>query len=266
MPTIPGDRIQHPPPGDAALISIEGVSAGYGSTRALSGISFSVGAGVCALLGPNGAGKTTLLNSVVGVKRFVGRIEVGGRDVRPVRPLDWNHGVSRVGYLPQTFSTASTLSVDEVATYAAWCNGLKRRAARSASIEALETVDLLEKKNAKVRTLSGGERQRLGLACAIAHRPSTLLLDEPTVGLDPAQRANLRNYLARVARDRCVILATHLLEDVRMTAERVVILAAGRVVFDGTTSELAAHGGAGRHDMESDLESGYRRLVEGSDG
>ena len=246
----------------AALIAVDRVTSRYGSVVAVDNLTFNAGRGVCALLGPNGAGKTTLMSAVMGLKRYDGSILVAGAPLDPVRGSQRGN---KVGYLPQQFDLAGGLRVGETVEYAAWCNGRARRDCPELASTALAKVGLADKRADKVRTLSGGERQRLGIACALAHGPSILLLDEPTVGLDPSQRARLRRYLIEISGSTCVILATHLLEDVQIVADKVVVLNRGSVVFDGTTDDMSAIGCGDREEHESALESAYRQLISGSD-
>jgi ABC-2 type transport system ATP-binding protein len=246
----------------AALIAVEGVTSRYGRVVAIDDLTFSAGRGVCALLGPNGAGKTTLMSAVMGLKRFEGSINVAGVPLNAARA---SQRANKVGYLPQQFDLAGGLRVGETVEYAAWCNGRARRDCPDLASTALVKVGLAGKRTDKVRTLSGGERQRLGIACALAHDPSILLLDEPTVGLDPSQRSRLRKYLVEISGATCVMLATHLLEDVQIVADKVVVLNRGSVVFQGSTGDMAAIGREDRGEHESALESAYRHLISGSD-
>ena len=246
------------------LITAEEVTARYGRVTALNGFTFSAGPGICALLGPNGAGKTTLLAAVIGLKRFDGSIVVGDEPIRAGGGLCRKRGYN-VGYLPQRFDLAGGLRVLETVSYAAWCNGVPRPRCRVLADEAAAKMGLAQKRDHKVRTLSGGERQRLGIACAIAHRPSILLLDEPTVGLDPTQRSRLRKYLTVIAESTCIILATHLLEDVQVVADKVIVAHRGAVAFAGSKEEMAHLGESDRQEYESALESAYRTLIDSSD-
>jgi ABC-2 type transport system ATP-binding protein len=172
---------------------------------------------------------------------------------------------SRIGYLPQRFSLMMGASCLRNAAYAAWCNGVAARAAEDAALEALSMVDLDEKANDKAGRLSGGQRQRLGLACAIAHRPPVLLLDEPTVGLDPAQRIEVRRQLHAVAQTTCVLLSTHIVEDLAQMASRVLVLSGGRIAFHDTVEALASLAGeasSSQPRFSSPVEAGYLSLLE----
>ncbi|WP_051706944.1 ABC transporter ATP-binding protein [Nocardioides aequoreus] len=242
---------------DGVQIEFDAVSAGYGGVVALNAVSFQVPFGVCAILGPNGAGKTTMLSAAVGLKEFSGSIVVAGAKVTAGKPQ------RNVGYLPQQFTLAPTFRVLETVSYAAWCNGTARKDSEIFARHALDQVELQDKAHHRVSTLSGGERQRLGVACAIAHQPAILLLDEPTVGLDPAQRSRFREYLDRISQQVAVLLATHLLEDVQVVADRVVVLRQGDIVFEGTRDAMASLATDARSEYESPLENAYRRLIEG---
>lgn len=245
-------------------ISIDGVTSRYGRQVALDGMSFSAGLGVCALLGPNGAGKTTMMSAIMGLKQFDGSICVNGEPVQTAT-FRSSQRAGNVGYLPQRFGLASRLRVGETVAYAAWCNGRSRKRATVLATRALERVGLTEKHHDRVKTLSGGQRQRLGIACAMAHAPTVLLLDEPTVGLDPTQRTRLRTYLRDISTETSVIIATHLLEDVQIVADQVVVIDRGSVVFQGSTEEMAKLGQDDHEENESYLECAYRLLISTSD-
>jgi ABC-2 type transport system ATP-binding protein len=246
------------------MIAIENVTSRYGRRTALNGLTFSAGVGVCALLGPNGAGKTTAMSAIMGLRPFEGSISVDGEPLSAgkVRTTLRNR---TVGYLPQNFDLAGGLRVCDTTAYAAWVNGRDRRDCARLANEALERVGLTDKARHKVKTLSGGERQRLGIACAIAHGPRILLLDEPTVGLDPNQRTRLRRYLQTIGETCGVLLATHLLEDVQVIADQVVVINQGETCFSGPKSDLAQIGRGHTDQHESDLEAAYRLLIAASD-
>jgi ABC-2 type transport system ATP-binding protein len=189
----------------------------FGSVLAVDNIDLALGAGVVGLLGPNGAGKTTLLSVLAGaIRPTTGEVRVAGHDVGTVSGRRAFRG--SVGYLPQRFDLAGNMTVADSVRYAAWCNGVASSRVNQAADGALALVELSERAKFRVRRLSGGQRQRLGLAAALAHGPQILLLDEPTVGLDPDQRIRFRGYLRAVGQTTSVLLATHLLEDVKQAA------------------------------------------------
>jgi ABC-2 type transport system ATP-binding protein len=244
-------------------VSCRDVSFSYGAREALDRVSFNIGLGVTGLLGPNGAGKSTLLNILATVNRpRSGEVVLNGRDpgVGGRRELDRIR--ASIGYLPQRFSLMMGATCLRNVAYAAWCNGVAPGGVEAAARDALALVDLAGQAGERAGRLSGGQRQRLGLACVIAHRPAVLLLDEPTVGLDPAQRVGVRRHLRRVAEDCCVLLSTHIVEDLVQMASNTVVLASGRVVFEGPVAELARLGSQGASESLSPVEGGYLALLE----
>lgn len=238
-------------------ITVKGVCFSYGRTRVLHDIDWIVRRGVTGLLGPNGSGKTTLLSVLVGLLRpstgsvvpFVTRSEstvesgtestTGGRvRGREGRHASTGRGEPRFGYVPQRFSLAGGMQVVDAVAYTAWMNGTPRGECEPAAVRALAAVDLADKARVNVKTLSGGQRQRAGIAAGLAHDPDVLVLDEPTVGLDPEQRLRVRDMIADIGESRTVVVSTHLLDEVSALCRRVGVLSAGRLVFDGTVDEL----------------------------
>lgn len=246
-------------------IQVEGVCAAYGRRRVLHDVDWMVRPGVTGLLGPNGSGKTTLLSVLIGLLRpkhgsvtvhsdrssGSGRFVVHGEHKNDVEDARDDTRV-RFGFVPQRWSVAGHMRVVDAVAYTAWVNGMPPKDCEPAACTALEQVTLTDQAKDRVRTLSGGQRQRLGIAAGLAHDPEVLVLDEPTVGLDPAQRWRVRDMIAEIGRTRTVVLSSHLLDEVAHLCDRVGVLAAGRLVFDGTVAELerhaTSHGNDGRGD------------------
>jgi ABC-2 type transport system ATP-binding protein len=203
--------------------------------RALDRIGLSLeGPGMIGLVGPNGAGKTTLMQLLVGqLLPSAGSIRVDGADLqRQGKTLR-----RRLGYLPQGFGLYEELTVRQFLDYMACLKGLPAPHHRAIQ-SCLERAALGEKADARIRTLSGGQKQRVGIAQALLSDPELLIVDEPTVGLDPEERIRFRNLFSRDAGRRLVILSTHIIEDVESICNRLIVLHQGRIRFDGTPSEL----------------------------
>nr|WSY53706.1 ABC transporter ATP-binding protein [Streptomyces sp. NBC_00886] len=226
-------------------VSAAGLSLRYGSTHALDDVSLRLGEGVTGLLGPNGAGKTTLLRVLAtALPADSGTFTVLGHDPgstggrQEVRRL--------LGYLPQTPGFHPDFTAFEFVDYVAILKELTDRTARHREVRrVLDEVDLSDVRGKRIKKLSGGMRQRVALAAALVGDPGFLVLDEPTVGLDPEQRMRFRELIARAGEGRTVLLSTHQTEDVAMLCNRVVVMAGGTVRFDGTPAELTARA-AGR--------------------
>ena len=255
-------------------ITVDGVCFAYGRRRVLHDIDWVVGPGVTGLLGENGSGKTTLLSVLIGLsKPAEGSVAVdSGRTSGSLRVVDDGEDV-RIGFVPQRFSLPGSMRVTDAVAYTAWINGVPPRECESVADNAVEAVALADRARDRVRSLSGGQRQRLGIAAGLAHDPDVLVLDEPTVGLDPGQRSRVRDMIAEIGRTRTVVLSTHLLDDVSYICGRVGVLAHGRLVFDGTVTDLerrgaGADGGAdgGAQARRSPIERGYERLLKSVGG
>ncbi|MBQ0830797.1 ABC transporter ATP-binding protein [Streptomyces tagetis] len=226
-------------------VSAFGLSLHYGRTRALDEVSLRLTPGVTGLLGPNGAGKTTLLRVLAtaapadrGTFTVLGHDPSGAAGRREVR--------RRLGYLPQTPGLHPHFTAFEFVDYVAILKELTDRAARHREVRrVLDEVGLADVRARSVGKLSGGTRRRVALAAALVGEPAFLVLDEPTVGLDPEQRMRFRELIAGAGEGRTVLLSTHQTEDVAMLCHRVLVLADGTVRFDGTPAELAARA-AGR--------------------
>jgi ABC-2 type transport system ATP-binding protein len=167
-----------------------------------------------------------------------------------------------VGFLPQRPSFLDNITVTEALTYAAWLHRIPRSARKEAVERTLEDLNLEAFATVKLHTLSGGTRQRAHIGQTIVHQPSVLLVDEPTVGLDAEQRLDLRRLLRRLAANRLVVMSTHLTEDIELLADRVIAFSSGRLVFDGTPSQLAQLGVDHALDLDArGIELGLRLLV-----
>lgn len=220
-------------------VVLTGVTKRFRGTVALQAVDLQVGPGVTGLLGPNGAGKSTLLRIVAtALGQDDGSVQVLGRD--PAEPADRLDIRRRLGYLPQDSGVYRGFTAFAFVDYVAVLKEMTDRAGRHAEVRrVLDAVGLSDRAHQRIRALSGGMRRRVGLAQALLGHPELLVLDEPTVGLDPEQRLRFREVLAGLGTDRTVLLSTHLIEDVAALCPRVVVLDHGSVLFEGPTTELA---------------------------
>lgn len=214
-------------------IKVDDVCKDYGTIRALQSVSFTSGRGITGLLGPNGAGKTTLLNILATLMEPTsGQVSIGGFDVRRQR-----RQVRQImGFLPQEFGLYDGLTAYEFLDYLAVLRGIRDR--RRSVQQSLEQVGLAEFSKRRVGTFSSGMKQRLGIAQALLDLPPVLIVDEPTAGLDPAERNRFRQLLTQLATTHTVVLSTHLVEDILLAAWQVIVLHMGKVRFNGTVSEM----------------------------
>ncbi|WP_329082296.1 MULTISPECIES: ATP-binding cassette domain-containing protein [unclassified Streptosporangium] len=221
-------------------IIVKGLVKHYGRNRVLDGLDLTVTPGVTGLLGPNGAGKTTLLRCLATtLAPDSGTIDVLGLD--PGDRLQRTALRRRLGYLPQDPGYYPHFTAFDLVDYVAILKEMTDRRERHREVRrVLAEVGLSDQAKVRARKLSGGMRQRLAFAQALLGEPAVLILDEPTVGLDPEQRMRFRALVSKVGESRTVLLSTHQTEDVAALCERVVTVDEGRVVFDGTPGELAA--------------------------
>ncbi len=222
----------------SATIRVQEVSKRYRSTRVLDGLTLDFEPGVTGLLGPNGAGKTTLLRLLATVMAAdSGGMEVLGRD--PARESERTEIRRRLGYVPQETGVHEDFSAFQFVDYLAILKELTDRQARHDEVRrVLDIVGLADVRHKKLRRLSGGMRRRVVIAQALLDRPELLVLDEPTVGLDPEQRLRFREVLSSVEAGATIVLSTHQTTDISALCQRVVVLAAGQIRFDGTPAEL----------------------------
>ncbi|HKQ60617.1 MAG TPA: efflux RND transporter permease subunit, partial [Candidatus Polarisedimenticolaceae bacterium] len=206
--------------------------------RAVVDVHFTARRGMVGVLGPNGAGKTTLLRMLAGIlDPTVGVITIGGVKLPKLR----RYLARWVGYLPQEFGLPDDLTAREYLDYYALLYEIRPAAARRERVERLlSEVGLAERAGERIGSYSGGMRQRVAVARTLLRLPSIIIVDEPTVGLDPRERIRFRNLLSRLAEGRVVLFSTHVVEDVAVACERVLVMARGRVVFDGPPPDLAA--------------------------
>ncbi|MEU6998391.1 ABC transporter ATP-binding protein [Nonomuraea sp. NPDC046570] len=246
-------------------IHVKGLTKRFGRKHVLNGLDLTVTPGVTGLLGPNGAGKTTLLRCLATTLAPDG----GSMDVLGLNPADRVQRTElrrRLGYLPQDPGHYPHFTAFDLVDYVAILKEITDRRERHAEVRrVLAEVDLSEQAKVRVRRLSGGMRQRLALAQALLGRPDLLILDEPTVGLDPEQRMRFRAVVSKVGESRTVLLSTHQTEDVAALCERVVVMDGGSAVFDGTPGGLAATA-AGRVWLSEDPPDAARLFWRTADG
>jgi ABC-2 type transport system ATP-binding protein len=218
------------------MIEAQNLSRRYGDFTAVDGISFSVRDGeILGMLGPNGAGKTTTIRMITGfLPPTSGQVTVAGKDLFE-SPREARR---QVGYLPENVALYPEMRVSEYLAYRARLEGLSRAEARKAIPSAIERCLLGDVRDQIIGTISKGFRQRVGLATAILHNPRVLVLDEPTVGLDPKQIISIRELILELGRDHTLLLSTHILPEVELLCGRVVIIDRGKIVAEGTPESL----------------------------
>ena len=221
-------------------IDIEHLNKVYrGGVHAITDLDLTIPNGMFGLLGPNGAGKTTLMRILAGIMRPTsGTIQVGEYDANTERGRT---AIKRtLGYLPQDLGVYPDLSAREFLDYVGILKGMDERKIRRQRVEELlELVSLADVASRKLKTFSGGMKRRVGIAQALLNDPKLLIVDEPTAGLDPEERIRFRNLLSDLGGNRIVLLSTHIVEDIAQTCRRLAIMNKGRLIFQGTTEELA---------------------------
>ena len=240
-------------------VVLEGLSFSYGRRVALDNVSAVCADSIVAILGPNGAGKSTLLRILASQSRpESGTFSVNDLDTAtPRAKLAYRR---KLGWMPQSLGMFGGYTCQELLRYVAWMREVPAAQVELAVADALELVNLTSQRAQKIKTLSGGMRQRVGLAQSVVNRPTTLILDEPTVGLDPRERSDFRQYLRRLSGSTQILLSTHLVDDVAALASEVLVLADGRVKFTGSIYDFAGTGES-RTVTAGEVEAAYLKIM-----
>ena len=219
------------------MIEVRNLTKKYGDRFAIQDLNFTIKKGeVVGFLGPNGAGKTTTMKIITGfMSPTTGSVRVGGFDVFE-NPIEVKR---KIGYLPETPPVYTDMYVKEYLYYVACLKQLPYRERKKAVDLAIQKTNLEEVQNRLIHNLSKGFKQRVGLAQAVLSSPQVLILDEPTVGLDPRQVAEIRNMIRSLKGDHTLVLSTHILSEVKLTCEKVIILHQGRIAVEDSLSDLA---------------------------
>ncbi len=226
------------------LVSAKGLRKRFGEMIAVDGVSLDVARGeVVGFLGPNGAGKSTTMKMITGfLEPDEGRAEIAGIDV-------WSDPVAakaRLGYLPEGAPAYGDMPVADFLTFCGRMRGLRGAAIQDRLAEMVERVQLADVWSKPIEALSKGYRRRVGIAQALIHDPDVLVLDEPTDGLDPNQKHEMRELIRAIAPNKSIIISTHILEEVEAVCTRAVIIAKGRIVADDTPHALLERAAEGR--------------------
>jgi ABC-2 type transport system ATP-binding protein len=234
------------------MIDVQDLRRSFGPTTAVDGISFRVSRGqVLGFLGPNGAGKTTAMRMLACfLAPDGGTATVCGYDIR-TQPIQ----VRRcIGYLAENAPAYGEMTVGSFLDFVCHARGLKGRKRKEAIDRVIPMCAIESVYHQTVETLSKGYRRRLGLAQALIHDPQVLILDEPTDGLDPNQKYEVRQLIGKMAKDKCIIISTHILEEVEAVCSRTIIIARGRLLVDSTPAEL-------KEKYHSGLDEVFRRVT-----
>ena len=217
------------------LLELNNITKKYDDTVVLNNVSFSLKPGVYGLLGSNGSGKTTLFRIISGViKQTAGTVTYNHDDVR----TNSDAFRSVLGFLPQDFSYYPDFTGMKFMLYIAALKGINKKFAQKRCFELLKLVGLEDEKNKKLKKYSGGMKQRLGIAQAMINDPEVLILDEPTVGLDPKERVRFRNLISSLSENKIIILSTHIVSDIEYIADEILVLNKGTLENRGASSEL----------------------------
>ena len=218
-------------------LTLERLSKQFKNRIAVENVNAELTEGIYGFLGANGAGKTTLMQMICGiVAPTSGEVKLNGKNVTEMgeqfRDL--------LGYLPQEFGYTPGFTAEDFLLYIASVKGLDPRYARRRTRELMKLVSLEGDMKRKIRTFSGGMKRRLGIAQALLNDPKILIMDEPTAGLDPKERAYFRNVISEMAQDKIIIISTHIVSDIEYISDQVIIMKKGRFILQGTTAELTA--------------------------
>ena len=221
-----------------AMVDIQNLRKTFGAIVAVDGVSFHVDKGeVLGFLGPNGAGKSTTMKMITGfLTPTSGTVRVCGHDIQD----EALEAKKRIGYLPEGAPAYQDMTPTSFLTFIGQMRGLGGDELKRTVSDTIEKVNLQSVTHQSIDTLSKGFKRRVGLAQAILHDPEVLVLDEPTDGLDPNQKHEVRTLIRAMAQEKAIILSTHILEEVHAVCSRAMIIAKGKVVTDGTPAELEA--------------------------
>lgn len=216
-------------------LEIKNLTKTYGRKNANDDITITLENGVYGLLGPNGAGKTTLMKQITTlITPSKGEIIYNDKNIKG---LDENYR-ALIGYLPQEFGVYKNFSAKQFLQYVAALKGLSRKETTKKIDELLKLVGLYEVRNKAVGKFSGGMKRRVGIAQALLNDPKILVLDEPTAGLDPQERARFRNLLSQISKDKIIILSTHIISDIESIAKETIMIKDGAILMKGTHKDI----------------------------
>tara|TARA_B100001013_G_scaffold240484_1_gene148400 strand:+ start:22 stop:759 length:738 start_codon:yes stop_codon:yes gene_type:complete len=234
-------------------IKIKSLTKSFGAIRAVRNVSFNVSHGeVLGFLGPNGAGKSTTMKMITGfLEPTSGTVEVNGHDVLE-NPLSVKRSI---GYLPEGAPAYGEMTVKNFLNFIADIRQLNGAIRKKRLDEVIETINIGTVIDQSIETLSKGFKRRVGLAQAILHDPNILILDEPTDGLDPNQKHEVRNLIKKMSKEKAIIISTHILEEVDAVCTRAIIISSGELLFDGTPTQLIAKSD------QSDIDHAFRNIT-----
>lgn len=237
-------------------IEVKSLDRHFGSIHAVRNISFSINRGeVLGFLGPNGAGKSTTMKMIAGfLEPGHGSIIVNGHNVS-IDPIQVK---ASIGYLPEGAPAYGEMTVRSFLEFIAEIRGYNGTEKQTRIDHVISRINLGSVIHQSIDTLSKGYKRRVGLAQAILHDPDILIMDEPTDGLDPNQKHEVRNLIKEMSRNKAIIISTHILEEVDAVCSRAIIIARGQILFDGTPDELRSQSGS------NDIDEAFRKITDGS--